>query len=120
MTNFWLSHPGMGNYPCPRYNKVTEMMQNKKAISVADFASILKTVSEYRRTEDGQESGTIYSNVYDLANGDVYIYHKHRFSQDPFGITYFRGTGGQTALKRGFHGTRRQLCVIENDAYNLS
>ena len=79
MTNFWLSHPGMGNYPCPRYNKVTEMMQNKKAISVADFASILKTVSEYRRTEDGQESGTIYSNVYDLSMGDVYIYYKRDF-----------------------------------------
>ena len=36
-------------------------------------------VSKYERTEDGKESGTIYSNVYDLSNGEVYIYYKRDF-----------------------------------------
>jgi len=79
ITNFWLSHPALGNYPCLRYNKVMEMIENGKKISVEDFTSILKIVSTYLRTEDGNEYGTIYSNVYDLSNGDVYIYYKRDF-----------------------------------------
>lgn len=79
MTNFWLSHPELGNYPCRRYDKVTEMMENRNEISVEYFASILRSVTEYERAEDGQESGTIYSNVYDLSNGEVHIYYKRDF-----------------------------------------
>jgi choloylglycine hydrolase len=79
ITNYWLLHPELGNYPCWRYDKVTEMMENRNEISVEYFTSILKTVSKYERTEDGKECGTIYSNVYDLTNGEVYIYYKRDF-----------------------------------------
>ena len=79
MTNFWLSHPELGNYPCWRYNKVLEMMAKRNDVSVGHFASIVKTVSEYKRSEGGKESGTIYSNIYDLSAGDVYIYYKRDF-----------------------------------------
>ena len=96
ITNFWLSHPELGNYPCKRYNKVTEIMENKNEISVKYFASILKMVSKYERTEDGKESGTIYSNVYDLANGDVYIYYQRNF-ENPIKVNL------ETELKKGNH-----------------
>ncbi len=86
MTNFWLSHPQLGNYPCLRFDKATEMIENRNEISVEYFASILNEVSVYKRTEDGQESGTIYSNVYDLANGDVYIYYNRDF-QHPIKVS---------------------------------
>lgn len=79
ITNFWLSHPALGNAPCPRYRKVMEMLENTKEISVASFQSILQTVSTYERTADGKESGTIYSQVYDLSNGDVYVYYQRHY-----------------------------------------
>lgn len=81
MTNFWLSHPELGNYPCRRYSEVTELIRNKKEFSVEYFTSILKKVSQYEGTEDGKESGTIYSNVYDLTNGNVYIWFKRDFEK---------------------------------------
>jgi len=96
ITNFWLSHPELGNYPCPRYNKVMEMSENKKEISVEYIQSILKLVSEYERTKDGNESGTIYSNVYDLSSGDVYVYYKRDF-ENPVKINL------EAELKKGNH-----------------
>lgn len=94
ITNFWLSHPELGNYPCLRYNKVTEMLENRKDISVEHFASILKMVSTHERTGDGTESGTIYSNVYDLSKGDIYLYHKRNF-ENPLKINL------ENELKKG-------------------
>ncbi len=80
ITNFWLSRPDLGNYPCPRYNSVTAMIEKEKEVSVESFASILKMAAQYERTADGKETGTIYSNVYDLTNGDVYIYYRRNFA----------------------------------------
>jgi len=80
ITNFWLSHPELGNYPCWRYSEVTEMLEKRRNLSVECFASILKKASQYERTGSGEESGTIYSNVYDLTNGEVHIYFKRDFT----------------------------------------
>lgn len=97
MTNFWLSHPELGNYPCPRYNKVKEMLGNRKEFSAEYFTSILKTVATtYERTEEGNESGTIYSNVYDLSKGDIYTYYKRDF-ENPVKINL------RTELEKGNH-----------------
>jgi predicted choloylglycine hydrolase len=99
MTNFWLSHPELGNYPCQRYNKVKEMLGNRKEISAEYFTSILKTVAIYERTDDGNESGTVYSNVYDLAKGDIYIYYKRDF-ENPIKINL------KTEIEKGNHSYR--------------
>jgi choloylglycine hydrolase len=96
ITNFWLSHPELGNYPCSRYNTVMEMLKNNHEISVEYFASILKLTSKYKRTGKGKESGTIYSNVYDLAEGDVYIYYKRDF-EHPYKLNL------NAELKKGNH-----------------
>lgn len=79
--NFWLSHPELGNFPCNRYNKVMEMLENRDEISVEYFTSILNMVSQYKQTEDGKEIGTIYSNIYDLTNGEVCIYYKRNYEK---------------------------------------
>ncbi|RPI00176.1 MAG: hypothetical protein EHM72_09950 [Calditrichaeota bacterium] len=79
ITNFWLSHPELGNYPCPRYDRVTESIKAMPIISVERLTSTLEDVSTYERTKDGNEYGTLYSNVYDLTHGDVYIYFKRGF-----------------------------------------
>jgi predicted choloylglycine hydrolase len=96
ITNFWLSHPELGNYPCLRYNKVMEMLGNQREISVEYFQSILELVSKYEQTKDGNESGTIYSNVYDLSSGDVYVYYKRDF-ENPIKINL------EAELKKGNH-----------------
>jgi choloylglycine hydrolase len=79
ITNFWLSHPELGNYPCPRYNTVTKMLKARSGVSVEYFTSILKLTAQHEQSDKGKESGTIYSNIYDLAKGSVYIYYKRDF-----------------------------------------
>lgn len=80
ISNFWLSRPELGNYPCPRYDRVTEWLVGLPIISSESMTSILEDVSSYER-KDGNEYGTLYSNIYDLTNGDVYIYYKRGFGK---------------------------------------
>lgn len=106
ITNFWLLHPELGNYPCKRYDKVNGMLKNKKKISVEYFTSILKMVSKYKR-EDTKEYGTIYSNVYDLTNGEVYIYYKRNF-ENPLKINL------EKELKKGKHSYKLRSFFKDN------
>ena len=105
ITNFWLSRPDLGNYPCPRYNKVNAMMEKGKDVSVESFASILQMVTQYERTADGKETGTIYSNVYDLTNGEVYIYYRRNFA-DPLKVNL------AAELKKGNHSVKLKSLFI--------
>jgi hypothetical protein len=73
------------------------MIEKSNELSVEYVASILKDVAVYERSEDGQESGTIYSNVYDLTNGHVHIYYKREF-QRPIKFTL------EAELSKGNHG----------------
>ena len=76
-TNFSLANPEFGarNYPCPRYNIATEMLQNMKDLSVDYFRSILAAVHA-----EG-EIPTAYANICDLTNGEFYIYNFHNFEE---------------------------------------
>ncbi|MCX7711376.1 MAG: carcinine hydrolase/isopenicillin-N N-acyltransferase family protein [Clostridia bacterium] len=75
-TNFWLSNQKLGGYPCKRFDKAKEMLEDQKDISVTYFADILKATSQ-----DWGDGGTKYSNVYDLRNKEVYIYQKGDFEK---------------------------------------
>jgi penicillin V acylase-like amidase (Ntn superfamily) len=81
ITNFWLSAPELGNYPCSRYDKANAMLQANNEHSISYFASILENVSQYRKNKKGKEVGTLYSNIYDLKNGVVDVYYKRNFNQ---------------------------------------
>jgi len=75
MNNFWLSRPELGEFPCDEYGLTVKMLEERVDLSIEYIVSTLKLVSIYKQIS-GKVIGTIYSNVYDLVNGDVYTYYK--------------------------------------------
>jgi len=77
-TNFSPANPEFGgySYPCPRYNIATEMLESMDNLTVAYFRGILSAVHS-----EGS-SPTVYSNICDLTNGDIYIYNFHNFEDE--------------------------------------
>ncbi len=68
VTNFWLSNPELGWYPCSRFDTATEKLSTLGP-SIKNFASILEATSQ-----DWGEGGTLYSTIYDLKKKEVYIF----------------------------------------------
>jgi hypothetical protein len=67
------------DYPCKRYNKATGMLErlNKgEALSVDYFKSILAATHV-----EGIFTNTLYSNIYDLKKGIIYLYYRHQFDE---------------------------------------
>lgn len=79
-TNFNRINPANAlEYPCKRYNKAEEMLKgikSEKDLTVEYFKSILKSVHQ-----KGIFNRTLYSNIFDLKNGTVYLYHSHQFDE---------------------------------------
>jgi hypothetical protein len=66
-----------GGYPCWRYDKAVEMLgkiEHEKDLTVDCFKSILDACHV-----EGSVGNTLYSNVFDLKNGIIYLYHWHQF-----------------------------------------
>ncbi len=72
MTNFNRANPDNGRYPCERYDTGIRMLDNMDNVTIDGFQSILSAVHQVN---------TLYSNIYDLPNGDVYIYYFHQFQE---------------------------------------
>lgn len=73
ITNFNVTFPQLGGYPCWRYSACVRMLkeiEDEDDLTVEYFVSILKAV--YQRS-------TTYSTIYDLKNGVVYLYNQHHF-----------------------------------------
>lgn len=67
------------SHPCRRYDKAYEMLEkikNEDELTVDYFKSILDST----HAESGNIN-TLYSNVYDLRNGIIYLYHWHQFDE---------------------------------------
>ncbi len=81
-TNFNRANPKntyKGSYPCWRYNKAVEMLEkikDEKDLSVDYFRSILDAAHV-----ESAEGNTLYSNVFDLRNGVIYLYYWHQFEE---------------------------------------
>ncbi len=81
-TNFNRANPKntyRGSYPCWRYNKAVEMLEkikDEKDLTVDYFKSILDACHV-----EGAVGNTLYSNVFDLKNGVIYLYHWHQFDE---------------------------------------
>jgi hypothetical protein len=75
-TNFYLSQYPNPPYPCWRYNTALDMFENNpiEDLSVDFCASVLEAVHQ-----EGAYP-TLYSNVYDLKNGLIYLYSNHNFN----------------------------------------
>lgn len=72
MTNFNLANPDNGRYPCERYDTGTRMLENMDNVTIDGFQSVLSAAHQV---------STLYSNIYDLPNCDVYIYYFHQFQE---------------------------------------
>jgi choloylglycine hydrolase len=75
VTNFRLSNPEGGWYPCWRYDTAVDMLENMNELSIDYFMNICNATHS-----EGAYSYTIYSNVYDLVNGIVYLSYLHDYS----------------------------------------
>ena len=75
VTNFLQSNPELGWYPCWRYDTAVNMLENMDDFSVDYFKDICNATHS-----EGTYSYTIYSNVYDLTNGVVYLYYMYDYS----------------------------------------
>ena len=80
ITNFLLSDPQRGNYPCRRYSTASSMLEKSGKVTVQDCAAMLKATSA-DWTDGDSRGGTKYSNVFDLANREVYVYYRRNFDK---------------------------------------
>lgn len=74
VTNFFISNPELGGYPCNRYETAEAMLKGFDRISLANFKDVLSNVKQ-----DWGDGGTKYSNIYDLRNKIVYVFNKADF-----------------------------------------
>jgi len=72
LTNFFPNHPDMGGFPCLRYQSATHHLEKDPNPGLDNFSGILKKVS-WKYTQ--------YSNVFDLNNRIVWLYHQQDFSR---------------------------------------
>jgi hypothetical protein len=70
VTNFRLSEPSLGNYPCLRYDLVCQTLDEATRLSENTILSAL---------ELSQTSWTCYSNIHFPKTGDVRVYSMHDF-----------------------------------------
>jgi len=80
ITNFLLSDPQRGNYPCSRHATASKMLDNSGKVTVQDCAAMLKATSA-DWTDGDSRGGTKYSNVFDLANREIYVYYRRNFDK---------------------------------------
>ena len=75
-TNFYHTNPSLGGYPCWRYDTAVEMFEeHADSISIPLFRDILNATHQ-----EGQYP-TLYTNIYDLQNGMVYLYYNHYYDE---------------------------------------
>jgi len=78
-TNFNRANPKNGRYPCWRYKTAVAMLekiQDEGDLTADYFRSILDAVHQ-----EGPSANTVYSNVFDLKLGIIYLYHWHQFDE---------------------------------------
>jgi len=72
-TNFVQTNYEPENYPCHRYKTAEQIFQNSNKLTIDVIREILSA------THAEGSYPTTYSNIYDLKNGEVYIYNFHNF-----------------------------------------
>ena len=73
-TNFRLSENPAPPYPCWRYTTALDQLSNADSFSVELFRDILNATHQ-----ELPHFPTLYSNVFDLKNGLIYLYYYHDF-----------------------------------------
>jgi len=76
-TNFYQSEVKSGEISCERYKLAVAMLEKCNNISVKYFREILAATHT-----EGDYINTLYSNIYDLKNGMIYLYHFHNYQNE--------------------------------------
>src|SRR4051812_18700205 len=74
LTNFLLTDPEAGNYPCERFAKVEQILDKWTWVTTSKAVSALKAASA-----EWETGGTKYSNLYDLTARRVYVYYRRDY-----------------------------------------
>lgn len=74
-TNFIMSNVKGGNIPCWRYRTADSMLSGAKNLSVGLVRNVLEATHQEGRAL------TVYSNIYDLNQGIVYLYNLRNFEK---------------------------------------
>jgi hypothetical protein len=74
ITNFRVSEPELGGFPSQKYSSAVKMFESNKEATVGNFENILDEVHQV-----GSKYSTIYSQICDLKNGKINLYHFHNF-----------------------------------------
>lgn len=78
-TNFNLAYPQNGSRPCWRYDTATKMLAELFERSVLDVEQLRMVLDAVH--QEGPSTNTVYSNIYDLRQGVIYLYHWYQFDE---------------------------------------
>jgi predicted choloylglycine hydrolase len=74
LTNFNISNPSYGGEePCQRFATAEAMLKTDSTVSVNNLENIL--------SKTHQDGLTVYSNIYNLTSGEVYVYSRTNFQR---------------------------------------
>jgi choloylglycine hydrolase len=81
MTNYLLSDPDKGNYPCPRYQSIEErLLKLENSLQPMDLKLIGNTmggaVQPPRTLEDGRMGGTLYTSFIGISDMEFVLVYK--------------------------------------------
>ena len=90
LTNFYQSDPDLGGYPCWRYSTASGLLGECTSLSPYFIGMVLAS------THQEGKYPTQYSNIYDLKEKLIYLFHYHNY--DEFLIIDL-----MQEMKRGYH-----------------
>ncbi len=81
MTNYLLSKPNEGNYPCARYEsihqRVNAMEKSNEEITLLKVGNTVgQAVQTPRKLDDGRVLGTLYTSFIDITDNKFFLSHK--------------------------------------------
>lgn len=81
MTNYLLSDPKAGNYPCYRYqsieNRISELENNGEEINLLKIGNTFGQAGQAAVTlEDGRTGGTVYTSFIDITDNKFFLSYK--------------------------------------------
>jgi hypothetical protein len=74
-TNFVMSDVKDGNFTCWRYRAADKIMSGANELSVELIRNVLE------KTHQEGNALTVYSNIYDLRQGTIYVYNLQNFEE---------------------------------------
>ena len=75
LTNFYHSNPDLGGHPCWRHEIAINMLSSNYDLTSYFMGSVLAA------THQEGKYPTQYSNIYDLKNTQIYLFHYHNYEE---------------------------------------